>query len=133
MTVKHDYGQSEARLAGIEQGRTVLAAGSVLGALAASSCCLLPLVLLSLGVSGAWVGTLTLLAPYQPYFLAATIACLAGGYWLHWRSSRFECADGGRCSRPMSNRLVKFGFALATALVVAAIGFNLLAPLMLET
>src|SRR6266851_5223734 len=57
----------------------LLAAGGVLGALAASSCCIVPLVLFSLGVSGAWIGNLTRLAPYQPYFIAATAACLGYG------------------------------------------------------
>ena len=31
--------------------------------MAASSCCTLPLVLFGLGVSGAWIGNLTQLAP----------------------------------------------------------------------
>ena len=33
----------------------LVAAGGVIGALAASSCCILPLVLFGLGVSGAWI------------------------------------------------------------------------------
>ena len=37
----------------------LLAAGGVLGALAASSCCVAPLVLFGLGVSGAWIANLT--------------------------------------------------------------------------
>ena len=52
-------------------GRTqkLVAAGGILGAIAASSCCIAPLVLFSLGISGAWIGNLTALAPYQPYFV----------------------------------------------------------------
>lgn len=133
MTIKHEHRQRDDRLTGIERGQTVLAAGSVLGALAASSCCILPLVLFSLGVSGAWIGNLTQLAPYQPYFIAATIICLAGGYWLHRRSSKVECPDGAVCARPMPNRLVKLGLVLATGLVVAAVGFNFVAPLLLDS
>ena len=55
------------------------AIGGILGAIAASSCCIAPLVLFSLGISGAWIGNLTALAPYQPYFIAATLACLGYG------------------------------------------------------
>ena len=40
------------------------AAGGMLGALAASSCCILPLALFTLGISGAWIANLTALAPY---------------------------------------------------------------------
>ncbi len=39
-----------------------LATGGILATLGASSCCILPLVLFSLGVSGAWVGNLTTLS-----------------------------------------------------------------------
>src|SRR5438034_836483 len=65
----------------------LMAAGGLLGALAASSCCILPVALFGLGVSGAWIGNFTRLAAYQPYFLAATLAFLGYGYWLVYRSS----------------------------------------------
>jgi len=41
-----------------------------LTALLASTCCLGPLVLVALGFSGAWIGNLTVLEPYRPYFMA---------------------------------------------------------------
>ena len=119
--------------AGMRRGQTLMAAGSIVGGLAASSCCILPLVLFSIGVSGAWIGNFTQLAPYQPYFIEATIAFLSYGYWLVYRSSKVACADGEACARPMPNRLVKFGLILATVLVIAARGFDFLAPLLLNS
>ena len=110
-----------------------MAVGGLLGALVASSCCLLPLVLFGLGVSGAWIGNLTQLAPYQPFFIAATVACLGYGYWLVYRSSKVACAGGEACARPLSNRLVQLGLIVATVLVIAAIGFDFLAPLLLDS
>jgi mercuric ion transport protein len=115
-----------------QHGQGLIAAGGLLGALAASSCCILPLVLFSLGVSGAWIGNLAQLAPYQPLFIAATIACLGYGYWLVYRSSKVACAGGEACARPLSNRLVQLGLFVATVIVIAAIGFNFLAPLLLD-
>jgi mercuric ion transport protein len=126
MTIKE-----QTRVLGIRRGQSLLAAGGVLGALAASSCCILPLVLFSLGVSGAWIGNFTRLAPYQPVFIAATIACLGCGYWLVYRASQVTCADGETCARPMPNRLVRLGLFVATVLVVAALGFDFLGPLFL--
>ena len=41
-----------------------------LAAILASTCCLGPLVLVALGLSGAWIGNLTLLEPYRPFFIA---------------------------------------------------------------
>lgn len=116
-----------------QRGLMLMAAGGLLGALAASSCCILPLVLFGLGVSGAWIGNFTQLAPYQPYFIAATLAFLACGYWLVYRSSRVACADGTACARPLPGRLMKAGLIAATVLVVAALGIDLLAPLLLNS
>ena len=111
----------------------LMAAGGLLGALAASSCCILPLVLFGLGVSGAWIGNFTRLAAYQPYFLAATLACLGYGYWLVFRSSKLACADGEACARPLPNRIVKASLIVATMLVIAALGLDFIAPLFLDS
>jgi mercuric ion transport protein len=114
-----------------EHARTrLIAAGGILGALAASSCCILPLVLFSLGISGAWIGNLTALAPYSPYFAAATLILLGYGYYLVYVGPKQACADGS-CARPLPNRLVKLSLWAATVLVVAALAFNYVAPLLL--
>lgn len=42
--------------------------GALVAAVAASVCCLGPLVLLALGVSGAWASSLRALEPYRPTF-----------------------------------------------------------------
>ena len=88
-------------------------------------------MLFGLGVSGAWIANLTQLAPYQPYFIAATVACLAGGYGLMYRSRRKACTDGQVCARPLSNRVVTGGLILATILVIGALALDVLAPLFL--
>jgi mercuric ion transport protein len=90
---------------------------------------MLPVVLFTLGASGALIGTLVRLAPFQPYFIGAAVVCLGAGYWLVYRS-RIACAESGACRTPVADRLVKSGLALATVLVVLAIGFNFLAPLL---
>ena len=109
-----------------------MVAGGILGALAASSCCVLPLVLFGLGARGAWIANLTRLAPYQPFFIAASFACLGYGYWLVYRSSKIACADG-TCARSIPNRLVKLGLVVATVLVIVALGFDFLAPIFLNS
>jgi mercuric ion transport protein len=112
---------------------TLIAAGGLLGAIAASSCCNLPLALFGLGVSGAWIGNFTRLAPYQPCFIAATLAFLGYGYWLVYRSSTRACADGEACARPLPNRIVKTSLILATILVALALGLDFIAPLVLTS
>ena len=128
MAIKEDH-----RVAQSARGQRLMAVGGLLGALAASSCCILPLVLFSLGVSGAWIGNFTRLAPYHPYFIAATVAFLGTGYWLVYRSAKLACTDDEACARPLPNRLVKAGLILATILVIAALGLDFLAPLYLNS
>lgn len=111
------------------RGRIAAAVGSLFGALAASSCCLLPVILFTLGAGGAWIGTLVRLAPLQPFFIAATVGCLGIGYWLVYRS-RSGCADGETCKRPVADKFVRGVLTLATALVALAVGFNFLAPML---
>jgi mercuric ion transport protein len=121
----------EAEQPAMRRAQKLLTAGGVLGAIAASSCCILPLALFGLGVSGAWIGNLTRLAPYQPYFIAATVACLGAGYWLRYHSRKIVCADSEVCARPLPNRLVTMGLILATVLVAGALALDFLAPLFL--
>lgn len=109
----------------------MLAAGGIIAALGASSCCILPLVLFSLGVSGAWIGNLTALAPYQPAFFAAALAFLGFGFWRVYRRPASTCADGSACARPGSTRMTKIGLWAATGLVLAAVSFPYTAPLFL--
>lgn len=110
----------------------LLAAGSVIGALAASSCCVLPLVLFSAGVSGAWIGNLTSLGPYQWVFVVITLACLAAGFYLVYRKPQTACEDGQPCARPLSGRLIKIALWIATGLVASAIAFPFIAPILLD-
>jgi mercuric ion transport protein len=106
--------------------------GGILGALAASSCCIVPLVLFSLGVGGAWIGNLTALAPYQPIFVAGTAGLLGYGFYLVYWKPRRACADSAACKRPIPNRLVQLALWIATLLVIAAFAFNYIAPLLLR-
>jgi mercuric ion transport protein len=109
----------------------LVATGSVIGAVAATSCCILPLVLVSLGAGGAWISNLTALAPYQPIFVITTLGLLAYGFWMVYR--RPACAEGDNCARPVSERLVKAGLWAATICIAAALAFPFVAPALLGT
>ena len=98
-------------------------AGGLLGALAACTCCILPLALFSLGVSGAWIGALTVLSPYQPLFMVSAIGALGCGYWLTYRKPGNPCADGQACARAAPGRFVRFGLWTATTLILLSAGW----------
>jgi mercuric ion transport protein len=100
-----------------------------MAALLASSCCIGPLLLVTLGVSGAWIGKLTALEPYQTMFVLITFTFLALGFWqVHFKPAR-ACKDDDACSRPISSRLVKTALWVATVLVVSAVTIDYWAPL----
>jgi len=130
---------SHGRLTGTESLRSsersarsdgILAAGGLAGAVAASSCCIVPLALFSVGAGGAWIGKLTSLAPYQWLFVAFSLACLGAGFYMIYRRSP-ACAAGQSCARPVGGRIVKTTLWSATVLVVAAIAFPYVAPSLL--
>ena len=73
--------------------KNLFVGGSVLGAVAMSSCCILPLALFSLGVTGAWIGNLTALYPYKLYFLIPTAVFLAGGFYMVYRRPRANICE----------------------------------------
>lgn len=110
-------------------GSRWFATAGLVGAVLASSCCVVPLVLVALGVSGAWIGSLTALEPYKPYFVILTLALLAGGYWHVYLRRKPDCVDGTYCARPVSDRLTKTVLWLATIVVVIAMTLKWWAPL----
>lgn len=123
-----------AAAAGPARRQRLIAGGSLLGALAASSCCILPLALFSAGVGGAWIGRLTALSPYQPYFIAATAVFLGLGFYSVYRKPDIAaCATAERCGTQLSRRITTAALWLSTALVLAALAFPYYAPLLLET
>lgn len=85
---------------------TLLATGGIVSAVTASSCCIVPLALVSAGVSGAWIGSLTALAPYQPYFVAVALACIGVGFWMVYGRAEKDC-QSGTCSTGQAGRLIK--------------------------
>jgi mercuric ion transport protein len=116
-----------------EHRQAWLAAGGVLGALASSSCCIMPLVLFSLGLGGAWIGNLTALAPHQPIFVAITLVFLGTGFYLVYLRPKRACSEDEACAWTLPSRIVRTSLWLATVLVGAALAFPYIVPTLLGT
>lgn len=69
-----------------------LTAAVLMGVLA-SLCCLGPLLLVVLGIGGAWVADLTVLDPIRPGLMAATIALLGLAHYRYWSRRRVLACD----------------------------------------
>lgn len=106
---------------GERTGSGALLVGSV-AAILASTCCLGPLLLVALGVSGAWIGNLTVLEPYRPLFIgAALIALFFAGRRIFRPAKR--CEPGELCGVPRTRRIYKIVFGIVSVLVLIALVF----------
>jgi mercuric ion transport protein len=108
-------------------GRGALYAGG-LAAILASTCCLGPLMLLMLGVSGAWIANLTALEPYRPLFVIVAVAALIVAYHGIFRPA-VGCEPGDVCAAPSVRKAYKALFGVVAGLVLIAVLYPLLLPL----
>ncbi|MGV6801803.1 MAG: mercuric transporter MerT family protein [bacterium] len=106
-----------------------LAIGGVVTALLASSCCIVPVILITFGVSGAWVGNLQVLEPYKPLFTILTLGLLGAGYWLVYFKRPADCDENGQCATPTTTRWTKWALWIGTLLILLALSVDFWAPL----
>jgi mercuric ion transport protein len=103
--------------------------GGVLAALLSSLCCLGPLVLVTLGISGAWIANLAALEPYRPLFLGVAVVCMVLAYrYIYGAPAPAECEPGTLCALPHTQRVYKRMFWGVAALVLGALVFPYLMP-----
>jgi len=106
-------------------------AGGLIAAIIASACCLGPLVLVTAGVSGAWISNLTLLEPYRPVSIGVALVFMGLAWRRIYRApAAAECEPGSLCALPQTNRVYRATFWLVSALVLLALGFPYFAPLL---
>lgn len=106
--------------------KSALVIGGV-AAVLASTCCLGPLILVSIGLSGAWIGQLSRLEPFRPLFLIVALVALAfAGYRIYRRTE--PCEPGVVCATPAVWRGHKVLFWIVVALVLIAFVYPYVAP-----
>ena len=110
-----------------QTGRGALFGGG-LAAILASAGCLGPLVLVTLGFSGAWIGNLTVLEPYRPLFIGAALVAM-GFAWRRIYRPAHQCKPGQVCAIPRVRSTYKAVFWIVAALVLIALAFPYVLPL----
>ncbi|NWF44932.1 mercuric ion transporter MerT [Hydrogenophaga sp. D2P1] len=108
-------------------GRWALVSGGLAAGLA-SACCLGPLVLVSVGLGGAWIANLTALEPYRPVFITVALGALVLAYRRVYRPVE-QCRPGEVCAVPAVRRGYRIVFWVVVVLVAIALGFPYAAPL----
>jgi len=105
-------------------------AGSLLAGIAASACCVGPLVLLLLGFGGAWLSSLTALEPYRPIFIGIAFVALFIAYQRIYRPKlEHSCEEGTVCAKPQENNQYKWLFIGVLVVVLTSIASPYLVPL----
>ena len=87
-----------------------------------------PLVLISLGVSGAWIGSLTALEPYRPIFVVITLVFLGLAFRKLYLAPQV-CEPGKPCSAPTHLKKQRATFWVVSALLIGLLAFPWYAPL----
>ncbi len=98
-----------------------------LAAILASTCCLGPLVLLMLGITGAWIANLTALEPYRPIFIGAAVVALVFSYRQIFRPA-VVCGPDEVCAVPQVRTTYKALFGLVVVLLLIAVSYPFVAP-----
>ena len=93
--------------------------GGIIAAIGAGLCCAGPFILLLLGVSGSWIGNLTLFEPYRPILIIVVITLLSVAGWNVYRPID-ECEPGTACATPQvrKRRQIIFWLTSLTALIL---------------
>jgi mercuric ion transport protein len=103
----------------------------VLAALIGSLCCVAPLVLLTLGISGAWISQLTALEPYRPIFIGITLV-FTGLAFRQLYIVPARCAPAEACANPRLQRRQRQVFWVVVVALAALIAFPWYAPLLIS-
>lgn len=101
---------------------------SAAAAIGASVCCVGPLVLLALGVGGSWLGHLTAMEPYRPFFVGLTLIFLAFAFRQLYLVPQV-CAPGTPCADSNTIKRQRRIFWIVGVLLLSLLAVPLLAPL----
>jgi mercuric ion transport protein len=139
MTIDHlvsDPVPAMATPPGRDAAHPLAALGAIagLGAVAGSSCCVLPLVLAGMGAGSAFFSGLEFLAAYRMPVFGAALAFLTVAWAVYWRRSRAvaACAATGACARPETSRRTAVVLGIATLSVALAAAWGLVEPVLLR-
>lgn len=109
------------------KGSGTLIAGVLVG-IGASLCCVGPLVLLALGIGGAWISTLTALEPFRPVFIGLMLLFLSLSFRKLYLMPK-SCAVGTLCADPRTVKRQRLIFWIVTALLLALVAVPWVAPM----
>jgi len=93
--------------------------GAISAAIAASICCLGPLILVGLGFSGAWIGNLSGFERYRSLFMLITFGFLVFAFYKVYAKPKADCCEtDSYCANPKADKINKIALWSVTVLVI---------------
>lgn len=128
-----DIDQSDRRLTGrtthidsdVARSGRGLASGSLISSIAvflSAACCVLPMIVVTAGLGGAWVALLGTMFDYRYVFLTISVLFVAVGWGVLYRrraTLNKACADG-LCASAKTSRSAVVVLSISTLLIVGA-------------
>jgi len=103
-----------------------------LGAIVASSCCVIPLGLAALGAGAGVLGGLEAVAAWRAPLVAISALTILGGWGAWWLKRPAACAPGSPCASPEYSRGTLALLTCASAIVLTAAGWGYIDPALLK-
>ncbi len=100
----------------------------ILAAIGASVCCVGPLVLLALGIGGAWIANLSALEPYRPIFAGLTLLFLGLAFRNLYLTPQV-CGPGTVCADATTVRRHRIIFWAVSVLLLGLLAVPIGVPL----
>jgi len=119
---------SDKSSAGLSKGSLI---ASIFTGIAASTCCIGPLVLLALGISGTWISNLSALEPVRPLFIGLTLVFLGMAFRKLYLVPQ-SCAVDAPCATPTSLRNQRIIFWIVAIAILAIVAFPWYGPILLD-
>ncbi|MEK4031934.1 mercuric transporter MerT family protein [Methylocystis sp. IM3] len=103
-----------------------------LGAVVASSCCVIPLGLAALGAGAGVLGGLAMIAEWRTPFLLVSALAIIGGWGAWWLKRPVACTLGESCASPQRSRATLALLLCASLTVLAAASWGYIDPALLK-
>ncbi|CAJ0848952.1 hypothetical protein AMST5_00053 [freshwater sediment metagenome] len=103
-----------------------------LGAVVASSCCVIPLGLAALGAGASVIGGLEMIAEWRVPFLLISALAIVSGWGAWWLKRPIACVSGASCASPQSSRATLALLLCASITVLAAASWGYIDPALIK-
>jgi len=105
--------------------------GGVLAGIGASTCCLGPFLLVSMGLTGSWIGSLSAMETYRPYLMAVALIFIALAFRKLYLVPQ-SCDIDTPCASPTYLKKQRIIFWIATVFILVVMTFPWYGPYLLD-